>query len=445
MSETATSETSFTHPSRQRSRLSLADHLIRVDVFKVGLRNSFGIDFRSATRPIRCDDHPFRSERFHYLAEVFPFIQTQVAGLDRKRRRAYEALKENAEESFWRVYADFQPMVQSIVSASGIDLDRIDPVLGRAILLFDASRRTKFVTYLEKTLRESVKNLRGERYAEQLGLPLSAGRLVPQMLWVLEQAAMQLGHALSPEESDRVILDFLTQHRCRFSVASMQRIAEVMRGDRRTISLDLCSSWLEPSAGLTTQTPDRGNDCFVEQHEENQYQLKQIQESMRRAGFNENEACLVFARLGLAYDERRYQRLAAKVTTASLRKRSTRLLVRLMAARYAPQAPRFGPYFKSTPAVARDDLRRIIATCAAELNRGPAVLVGELLNWMSLSDSVYRVSINERGRLVSYLAEATKEAVPSATFQKLKAALIEQERLDFPCWTDGVSSPNALR
>ncbi|MCA9135577.1 MAG: hypothetical protein KDB00_02430 [Planctomycetales bacterium] len=435
MSQAEVPEASFNHHPGGHRRLTLQRHLIRVDVLKLGLRNSFGIDFRSATRRVQTDDREPRSERFHYLAEVFPFIETQVAALGKKQRQAYETIKEHAVESFWQIYSDFQPMVQSIATGSGIDSDRIDPVLGRAILLFDASRRTNFVTYLEKTLRESVKNLRGEIYAQQLGIPLSAGRLVPQMSWALEQAVMQSGNALSPEESDLVVIDFLAQHPCRFSVETMQRIAEAMRQGRRTLSLDVCDGWLEPSSGSGSVSQARGNDCFVEQHDEIQFQLRQIHDAIDRAGFSANEACLVLERLGLSYDERRFQRVAAKRTTASLRKRTMRLLVRLMAARYAPQAPRFAGYLRSTPTAARERLKKSINDCAVEAGVDFKVLVDELLNWMSLSESVYRVSINERGKLAGYLLQPIGPTIPSVTFQKLKAALIEQERLGFPCWS----------
>ncbi|WP_182867118.1 hypothetical protein [Stieleria mannarensis] len=415
-------------------RSPLEQHLDRLDVLKVGLWNSFGIDLRTATRRVQDDDGQTRSERFHYLPELIPFLHVRVMTLEPKRRRAYESIKERATESFWKLYADFQPMVHAVAESTGIDADRLDPVLGRSLLLFDASRRTKFVTYLEKSLRESVKNLRGEDHARQLGLPLSAGRLVPQMQWVLQRAAMQAGRQLSAEESDAAVIEFLTQHRCKFSNDSMRRIAEVMRRGRGDVSLQSCREWLEPSVNPGSGVSAAGNDGWLEEQEEHDAQLRQIHAAIDRAGFDADDQCIVLHRLDLPHDQARYDRVASEVTTASLRKRGSRLLVRLMAARYAPQAPRFGSFLDSTSSQAKDDLRAGLAVLASETGTEPAALAAELLNWMSLSESVYRVSIAQRGRAAEYLCGDSCATLASGTFQKLKAALIEQERLGFPCW-----------
>lgn len=417
----------------------LERHLRRLDIFKLGLRNSFGIDFRTATRLVHVEDGEKRSERFHYLGEVFPFIESKVNALQPMRRRAYETLKERAVESFWQIYSDFQPLMQSIANSSGVDADRLTPVLGRATLLFDVSRGSKWVTYLEKSLRESVKNLRGEQYARELGLPLSAGRLVPQIRWVLEQAAMQKNRALSADESDSVVINFLSAHRSKFSLNSMRRTAEIMRDGHRNVSLDAFHKWMEPSGGGRFDDErfgarDAGNDCHLDRIDECEFQLKQIHAAIRLAGFDADETCIVLQRLDLPYDQPRYDKVASKVTSASLRKRSTRLLVRLMAAKFAPQAPRFGSLFRSTSSDAREGLVEKIAACADERGRSPATLIDELLNWMSLSRSIYRVSISERGRLVEYCSNAAGTAPASATFDKFRAALIEQERLGFLCW-----------
>ncbi|PAY17326.1 hypothetical protein CKO51_22145 [Rhodopirellula sp. SM50] len=426
-------------PACDGCRTPLEQHLDRLEVLKVGLRNSFGIDFRTASRLVHDDDGEARSQRFHYLPEVFPFLESRVLSLGKKRRRAYESIKEQAVESFWKLYSDFQPMLQAVAESSGVDTDRLGPVLGRSLLLFDASRRTKFVTYLEKSLRESVKNLRGEVYARQLGLPLSAGRLVPQIQWVLQRASMQRGRQLSAEESDAVVIDFLTRHRAKFSRDSMRRIAEVIRCGRREVSLDVCHDWLEPSFGQGECVSGPGNDGWVEEQEEREFQLRQIHAAIERAGFDAEESCLVLQRLDLPHDQAHYERVASVVTSASLRKRATRLLVRLMAARYAPQAPRFGGLLRRTSSQAAAELRQGLAEFAVERGCQTAALAAELLNWMSLSTSVYRLSITQRGRVAEYLSGETGTALASESFQKLKAALIEQERLGFPCWNENAS------
>ncbi|MCS7467723.1 hypothetical protein NZK35_13805 [Stieleria sp. ICT_E10.1] len=428
-------------PAGEESRSPLEQHLDRLEVLKIGLRNSFGIDLRTASRLVHDDDGEARSQRFHYLPEVFPFLETRVASLGKKRRRAYESIKERAVESFWKLYSDFQPMLQSVAESSGIDADRLDPVLGRSLLLFDASRGTKWVTYLEKSLRESVKNLRGEIYARQLGLPLSAGRLVPQMQWLLQRAAMQSGRQLSAEESDAAVIDFLAHHRARFSRDSMRRIAEAIRCGRREVSLDVCHDWLEPSVGQGEGVSGPGNDGWLEEQEEREFQLRRIDAAIERAGFDAEERCVVLQRLDLPHDQARYDRVASAVTSASLRKRATRLLVRLMAARYAPQAPRFGGLLCRTASAAGAELRQTLAELAAQRGCPSEALAAELLNWMSLSTSVYRLSITQRGCAAEYLSGDTGIVLASGTFQKLKAALIEQERLGFPCWNEGVSQP----
>ena len=150
---------------------------------------------------------------------------------------------------------------------------------------------------------------------------------------------------------------------------------------------------------------------------------------------------MVLQRLDLPHDLARYERVASAVTSASLRKRATRLLVRLMAARYAPQAPRFGGLLRRTSSQAAAELRQTLAEFAAQRGCQTAALAAELLNWMSLSTSVYRLSITQRGRVADYLSDDTGTVLASESFQKLKAALIEQERLGFPCWDENVSPP----
>ena len=104
-----------------------------------------------------------------------------------------------------------------------------------------------------------------------------------------------------------------------------------------------------------------------------------------------------------------------------------------MATRYAPPGTTVWAAAASTPSVARAALRELIVEHPSELNCDSGEFVDDLLNWMSRSDSVYRVSITERGRSADNLTETPNRALVTSTFDPLKAALIEQERLSFPC------------
>ena len=410
---------------------ALVNRLRRIDVFKHAIANKFKIDLRTASVTSRGPGGHAFAIRFHYLAEVESLLEPRIARLCSADRRAFREVTERAQEAFWSVYLDFNPLVHSVAAAGGVESESLEKTLARGILLFDVSRKTKFVTYLEKTLRESVKNLRGKRYAEELGLPLSAGRLVPQLMWELHQDAMRLGRALSSEESDRLLIGFLRQHRCRFSESRMQQIARALREERGRLSIEQCWESLEPS--VRRDGGYYGNDCYVDEQDERQHQLAEIARAMERAGFDAAERALAFARLELPHDESLYDRIASKVTSATLRKRKTRLLVRLMAARYAPRAPHFGCYLNALPKESRGEIQSRLRRLGQSYRLPWKSLVDDLLNWMSLSDSVYRISILERGRLETYLCGTAELELPSPLFQKLKAALIEQDRLDFPC------------
>lgn len=424
-----------------KQTVSLDAHLQRVDVFKIGLRNSFEIDFRAArAKKRRGENTSSRSELFHYLGEALPLVEPRARALPHGLRQAYESLRERAEESFWQIYYDFQPMVQSIADSSGVDSDLLQPILGRTVLLYEISRKKKFVTYLEKSLRESVKNIRGKQYAQDLGIPLSAGRLVPQLLWQLDQAAMKAGQTLSNEDGERVVVNFLSAHPTRFSMAMMRRISEVIRGHRKDISLDH-HEILEPSSSSAEQTI--GNDCYVERSDECAHQLGQIMEAISRAQFDEIEMAIVLQRLGLTYDERVYATVASKVTVSSLRKRKQRLLVRLLASRFAPQAQYFGQFLNQSISESRSRILQCISDLAARKGQSEDQVVEKLLNWMSLTECVYKISILDRERLNAFMLpdeagkpsdHSTKPGVlGTPLFQKLKAALIEQDRLGFPC------------
>lgn len=404
----------------------LQRRLRRIDVFRIGLRNSFGLDLRTATRTTATNSGPSRSERFDYLPEVLPFIEVRARTLPGRRRRAFESLKDDAIDAFWSVYSDFLAMAEARAEQAGVPANELAAALGRAILLFDPSRKTKFVTYLEKTLRESIKNIRGRTYAERLLIPVSAGRLVPQILWLLDQASMDKGDVLSAEQSERLVIGFLREHRSRFSEAMMRRIAEtllrptVRHGFHALPSTDLFDS--------RNEVQSAGNDGWLEQDEEYRWQLQQIHEATERVGMDDNDRTLILSRLDLPHDGRRFDRIAARISDAALRKRIARLLVRLSAARYAPQALRFGPLLNTTPAGAWLTLRTLLDDVANEKGCHRRQLVEDVLSEMTLSDSVYRISIAERGTLLEYLCGDSRTRLAGPTFWKLKAALIQFER-----------------
>lgn len=417
-----------------RSTQSLITHLRRIDVFRLGVLNSFGIDLRRVGRSTREHGQLGDVQRFHFLPEVLPFLEPKARLLSADQRRAFETLKDQALDSFWVLFADFSCLSDAIAKRAGLDENELDCVLGRTLLLFDPGRKTKFITYLEKSLRESVKNIRGRHYAEQLGLPVSAGRLVPQLLWLLDQASLRIGRELSTEETEETIIAFLTQHRSKFSDGMMRRIAEVLRSGRRQISLDPHAAFTDglPADGRP-HSPSAGDDCWLDEVDEYRWQLKQIHDAAERARMNAGETALVLSHLDLPFDQEAYERLAGRTTAAALRKRTTRLLIRLSASRYATEAPRCGHLLHQTAMPAHETIRELLRNIGG-VGRHFATVVDELLNWMTLSDSVYRISITERGQLYDYLCGQQPPRINAATFWKLKAALIEQDRSGFPCF-----------
>ncbi|MCD0460743.1 hypothetical protein [Roseiconus lacunae] len=444
------------------SRSELERHLHRMDVFKVSLRNSFGLDLRTLRHRTMTSVGISQVKPFQYLPELLPFLEPRVNVLGRSQRAAFETIKEHAIESFWKLYADFLPLTTMVAKDSGlsqfntessIDGDCLSVYLARAILLFDSSRGTKFVTYLDKCLREAVKNIRGERLARQLSIPVSAGRMVHQITWLLQQAEFECRRRLSAAESDGLVIAFLTEQRARFSEATMQRVAFAIRQGRTVQSIERCRPWLDPAHDA--RRPDNaGNDCYVEEAEEHERQLHEIDEAIARARFTASERAIVLHRLDLPHDSNCLEQLSDKITSATLRKRSTRLLLRLVAARFAPQAPHFGWLVETSPAAARQPLRQVIEAIARRDHPtdsvAPQQFVSDLLNSMAISDSIYRITISERGHLERYLlpdtavaagsdrsvAAAERRRLSTLLFGKLKAALIEQERQGFPLRSD---------
>ncbi len=416
---------------------TLQRHLEAIFVFKLGLRNSFGVDLRENTFT-PADDGRRQGVLFNYLSELTPLLSTRVQQLTARQQRAYAELESQALDSFWEIYYRFQPLLHKYADRFEVDIDALGNVLGRAILLFDKERRVKFFSYLDKTLRESVKNLRGQALADQYCLPLSAGRLLPQIFWMLDQETLRLSRRLTPDESDAVVIHFLSNHRAQFSQGTMRTIAAVARTQRATTSIyheaiekDL-SETIAPGACARSES-----SSGVDEQDEFEFMLSKIRGAIERAGFDETECAIVLERLDLAYDKLCFDQIAASLSAGSLRNRRARLLVRFLAAMFSTDSPRFGRFLRADPQASRAILSRSILETATHFNLSFETFVQRLLNTMSLSESVYRLSIAERGRLEKFLhadpTEAERSKVDGHLFNKLKAALMDQDRQRFPC------------
>ncbi|MGB7347008.1 MAG: hypothetical protein WBD20_22480, partial [Pirellulaceae bacterium] len=187
---------------------TLDRHLEHVYLFKLGLFNSFGVDFRTQTYSAKASDGQSAPVLFNYLSEVLPLVQPQADRLPPRRRAAYNSLADAAIHSFWEIYYRFGPLIHQFANKHGVEVDDLGNILGRAILLYDKKRGFKFFSYLDKSLRESVKNLRGCIYAQRYQLPLSAGRLMPQMLWLIDQESLRLQRSLTMDESESLIIRY---------------------------------------------------------------------------------------------------------------------------------------------------------------------------------------------------------------------------------------------
>lgn len=427
---------------------TLDHHLNRLDQFKLGLANTLGIDFKSDTVTRSPGTKSFGAESpgakpsndgkpqqllFNYLTEITPLLESRVRQFPRPARHAYEILAADAIDSFWEIYYRFQPLLHRHARQSGVPIDDLGNVLGRTILLYNKSLGFTFYSYLEKTLRTAVKNLRGRVYADQLHLPLSAGRLMPQILWLIDQETLRLQRRLSPEECDRVVIAFLDTHPAHFAESTMQRIATVARQAWRDVSTELIEEPALAGAG-NAHSPLRTSDS-LDERDEYEHTLRRIHEAMVRAGFNDREQALLLERLNLAHDETLHAQVENQVTASSMQKRKTRLLVRFLAAMHAPDAKRFGRFLQAEPQASLPILMRAIAETANGKKMETTSLIRALLNHMSLTESPCKISISERGTLEKYLVSES-ESVTKITghlFNKFKATLIEQDAKDFPC------------
>ena len=298
-------------------------HLENVYLFKLGLLNSFGIDFRHQTHfgKVSSDTGSARPVLFNYLSEVLPLVQVQANRLPVRRKAAYDNLADAAINSFWEIYYRFQPLIHRQANKSGVDVDDLGNILGRAILLYDKKRGFKFFSYLEKTLRESTKNLRGRIYAQRLGLPLSAGRLMPQILWLVDRETLRLGRCLSIAESESVVLRFLHEQPARFAEETMMRIAHAARTQVRPLMLDtglantVANDRIYPT-DRRTYSPDRQshNECTnsVEAQDEYDHLLSQIAQAVEKAAFSEREKAILLQRLDVSHDKDLYTQVESE-------------------------------------------------------------------------------------------------------------------------------------
>ncbi|MCG8649297.1 MAG: hypothetical protein MI861_05665 [Pirellulales bacterium] len=424
---------------------SLDRHLEHIYLFKLGLQNSFGIDFRSHTH---WQNHPpdrSKAVLFNYLSEITSLLKPRVKRLPKVRQEAYAKLEDAALVSFWEVYYRFQPLIHRYAQRFGVEVDDLGNVLGRAILLYEKQRGFKFYSYLEKTLRESIKNLRGKVLADQYGLPLSAGRLLPQLLWLLDQETLRRQRRLTADECDQLVISHLRQGPAQFSELTMRTVAAVVRTQTRMVSLDR-DKGKEPvthrqSGSLPEWPLATEDDNPVDAQDEYEHALRKIQAAIARARLSQYEQAIVLERLNLAHDKDLYARLKSELSAGSLRNRKNRLLVRFMAAFHAGDAPRFGRFLHADPLASRSILQNALGELADSYELTAQAVIQRLLNLMSLTGTVYKLSIAERGRLSQFLLGgergSQKSPVDGHLYNKLKAALMEQERLGFPCLRSG--------
>ncbi len=417
---------------------TLDGHLENVYLFKLGLRNSFGVDFRNQSHFVKTPDGQTAGVLFNYLSEVIPLVQPQADRMPPMRIAAYNRLADDAIHSFWEIYYRFQPLIRHLADKNGIEIDDLGNVLGRAILLFDRKRGFKFFSYLDKTLRESIKNLRGQILAQQYQLPLSAGRLMPQLLWAIDQESLRRGRGLSIEEGESVVMGFLCKQSARFSRVTRQRIARAAINQTGPLPLDFAIA--SDSQNAASPSPIHApNDSSVDRFEakdEHEHLLGKVAQAVDRAQLTDRERAILLQRLELTYDEDIFTRAESELTEGSLRNRRAQLMVRFIAAFHAGDAKRFGRFLLADPVACKPMLTRQIQRLAEQLGTNEIHVIGCLLNHLALSNRPYRISITQRGQLESYLRahpHAPLTKISGQLFHKFKAGLIDQDRQGFPC------------
>ena len=438
----------------QASSQSLPWHLANLHHFKLGLRNSFDIDFRVSRHTVVDDDGTISSALFTYLGEVLPLVQKRAAQLSPLGQKVYSRFAESANQSFWEVYYRFQPLVQNHAKRYGVEQDKLNDFLARAILLFDNSRGVSFCHYCKKTLREAVKTLRGRIWASEYKLPKTAGRLMSQVLWLVDQETLRLGRTLSVEESERVVFEFLRRQNYRFSDSIAIRISEIARSGRKNVSLDVTlRDVVDPqkrpfwettvpsgvSAGIfQSHAYDSSYEnlhCEIDVRDEYEETLFRINAAIGLARFNSRDAAILLESLALPYDESIFREAEMKLSAGGLRNRRAAVTVRFMAAFHSDRSPRFKRLLHAEPHASRPMLQRLMGDLARDYGLDVNQTTSRLLNAMSLSTTAYRVSIAGRDRLARFLDFDCSSPKPLSgeLFHKLKAALIDQDRQGCPC------------
>ena len=418
----------------------LDSHFNKIYVLKLGLKNSFGIDLRCLTHPQQ-DTGKFgarRSVLLSYLSEIVPLLEPQANRLPNRRRKAYEKIVATAVDSFWEIYYRFQPMIQRTSETTGVEIDQLGNVLGRAILLYDKTRGFKFYSYFEKTLRESAKNLRGIAYADQYRVPVSAGRLLPQLFWLLDQETLSQRRRLTSQECDSLLTDYLQNHRAKFSASTIQTIVRAVQSRLPTVQIDSANLGSIKASALPSELLHANDRCEdpVELREEYELLLDQIHRAIEKAQFTPQERAIVLQKLELAFDENLYSKIEGQISEGSMRNRRSKLLVRFFAAMNSDRADRFGRFLLAEPVASRAIMNSALRNLADQLGTTIDFVIDGLLNHMSLTDGVYRLSITERARLDRFLREhpmAKNAKITGHLYNKFKAALIDQDRQAFPC------------
>ncbi len=98
-------------------------HLENIFLFKLGLRNSFGIDFRTHTYSPAAADGRSHAVLFNFLGEVLPLLKSRVQQLPPIRQQVYAKLADSAVASFWEIYYRFQPLIHRCAERSGVTVD----------------------------------------------------------------------------------------------------------------------------------------------------------------------------------------------------------------------------------------------------------------------------------------------------------------------------------
>jgi hypothetical protein len=244
-----------------------------------------------------------------------------------------------------------------------------------------------------------------------------------------------------PAERQQVYAKMMDTAISSFSEATMLAVAHAARTRARQVSIDgqATSDSRGASGSLAGLLPQTETENPIDAQDEYEHTLQRIQLAIEKADFDRQEQAIVLERLDLAHDGGLYARIENELSAGSLRNRKLRLLVRFMAALHCGEAPRFGRFLDAQPEALRPIMQRALDELAADRGIPTHVLILRLLNLMSLTDNIYKLSIAERGRLEQFLlpkdrdeSTAKQLKIDGHVYNKLKAALMQQESLGFP-------------